>query len=71
MIVYKIVNKNGKFIKTFSKRKVWTKLNWLKTAINYRRKYSGNPELEDATVIIYELKEIARKSVKDYMKEGF
>ena len=71
MIVYKIVNKNGKFIKTLSKRKVWTKLNWLKTAINYRREYSGNTELEDATVIIYELKEIARKPVKDYLKEGF
>jgi hypothetical protein len=68
MNVYKIIDGKGKFIKTYSNRKIWEKLNWLKASINYHHKYDNDTRLEKATIIKYELKEVSRQSVSDYMK---
>jgi len=64
MFVYKIIDKDGNFVKTYSNRKIWSKLGWLNHA------YTAN-RYKDCTIVEYELVETGnKKSVTDYRRDG-
>ena len=54
MKAYKIVDENGNFMKTYSARKIWEKLNWLKHSYVCYGRY------KNCKIIEYELVETGK-----------